>query len=744
MAKTVTASQLRAAVKTALQKKEADLDMMDDQLLGMDAEMPADTMSNDFDMLAQKRNDLEDNIRKMRERIELISAWEQLKNGDWSEEVKNLLKDLDMNIAEIADNSTGEVVPPVGMAAPPAPVPPVAPGAPAVPPVAPPAPEVTEALPETPPEETPAVEVPEGGEELPGTTASKKNDFSSSNKKGNFAPVKKEGIMTQTATKLALKPELVAAKAARESLAKTRIAAAFSIAKTMLPGAPIEVHRAFTASLLQNSTKVLKAALRQTAVNAYNTKLADDIKRKHKMELNDLLEEPSVLSGLKREVETEVKGDAKNASGKQADDRKDAGPQNETYNDGRGCGGGTHTEPKETDAGKAGDRPVNTINKSEEGDKAVKAAAEKCAECKDGKKCAKHASVKQAHGEDCKGCEKCEGKKAAQSAIKAASAACKECKEGSMCSKHAAASKYADDMPPMDGPAEGVAPEGPAGDAGAAPVEEGPVGGDAPSPEMGAPGAEAESTTVLTEEKKMEMTEKIDEAEQAIQGLLADIEGENNAAEEGVAEMAELPGGEVEGQGEELKIEDIFNQGEMEDKESSLANQGDNSVMADGDSVESFFGPSASSEMEACLEPQTASIQEMFSVEGSDADPMAVLFGSTKEAGDVAGTDVLPSFTSETATHFQTDTSKGDGRDSGSDHESDIWAEALDSVKFEDSGQKRVKQDETNVMEEAPEGKKAAQKKAAYTGPIRPQAPKQAAGADLGEALLGSFFGDGK
>lgn len=536
--------------------------------------------------------------------------------------------------------------------------------------------------------------------------------------------------MTQTANKSSLKTELTAAKTKREISAKaqTRTAAAWAIAKTMLPDAPLSIQTHFATTLLQNSTKVLTAAVRQTATNAYAAKLADDIKRKHKLELNDLLEEPSVLTSAKREVESEVKGDAKNAS-KTADDRKDAGPQTETYNDGRGCGGGKHTEPAELDAGKAGDRPADTVNKSEESDATLKAAAAK----------------KKAHGADCEGCEKCEGKKAAQSAIKAASASCAECKEGSMCSKHASALKYADDMPVEAPAAEGTEPA-PAMDA---PPADAPM--DAPAPEMGEPGAAAEGETVLTEETKMEMVEKIDEAEQAIQGLLADITGENEAAEEGVGGMSELglPEEEItmeeqapaEG-GEELKIEDIFDQGSMEDKESSLANQEDdnNSVMADGDSVESFFGPSASQDLEASLEPQMASIQDMFAVEGSDADPLAYLFAG-KEAGDVAGMDVLPSFTSETAKHFESDTAKGDDRDAASDHESDIWAEALSSIKVEDQGSKRDKQDSTNELKTAPEAKKAA-KKVAYTGSIRPTAPNKTAGSDMGEALLGSFFGD--
>ncbi len=52
-------SKALKAVQAALARKEADLDMMDDQLLDMDAELPPDVMSNDFDMLAQKREELE-------------------------------------------------------------------------------------------------------------------------------------------------------------------------------------------------------------------------------------------------------------------------------------------------------------------------------------------------------------------------------------------------------------------------------------------------------------------------------------------------------------------------------------------------------------------------------------------------------------------------------------------------------------------------------------------------------------
>jgi hypothetical protein len=679
-------SKVYKAVLAALAQKEADLDGMDNQLLEMDAVLPPEEMTNDFDMLAQKREELETNIRKMRERIELISAWDQLKNGDWSEEVKSLLKDLDLNIAEIADGATGAALPMQDpLAAPPAAVPPVAPGAPAPPTAAAPvSPEV--------PVEEPAAPVEEP---LPAPVASKssstkkENNYEVQVKKGKTSPstLTKDGTMTQTATKPALKTELAAAKTKRDITkdAQTRVASAWTIAKTMLPDAPPAIQKHFAANLLLNSTKVLTAALRQTAVNAYNTKLAESFKEVHKVELNDLLEDPSVLTKEHNAVKSEVKGDVK-----VADDRKDAGPQTETYNDGRGCGGGKHTEPAETDAGKAGERPASTVNKSEESDKTLKAA-------------------KQAGHDGCKGCPECQPK--------------------------AATSKKADEPPAP--PAEEAAPPA-AGPEGVEPMPPAGPEGEAPAPELGEPGAAAESATVLTEEKKMDMTEKIDQAEEAIKGLLADIEGEETAAEEGISEMAELPAGGPEGAPaggeEELNIENIFNQDDMEEKQSALANEGEGVEAADG--MDSFFGPSASQDLEATLEPQTASIVDMFSLEGSDADPIAVLLGS-KEAGDVAGIDVLPSFTSETAKHFESDTAKGDDRDAASDHESDIWAEALESLKVEEQGAVRTKQDETNVLEKAPEAKKAA-----YTGPIKAAAPKTATDINVGEALMGSFIGD--
>ena len=103
--------------------------------------------------------------------------------------------------------------------------------------------------------------------------------------------------------------------------AKTRVAASWTIAKTLLPAAPSEVQYKLASSLLTNSTTALGAILRQAAVNAHYTKLAEKLEEMHKVELNELIEDPSLLNKMKKEVESELKGEAKNASkAKKADD----------------------------------------------------------------------------------------------------------------------------------------------------------------------------------------------------------------------------------------------------------------------------------------------------------------------------------------------------------------------------------------------------------------------------------------
>src|SRR5271163_1365193 len=134
-------------VLAAVARKQADLDMIDDELMGMpemapDAPMDMAT-SSDFDLLSQKREELESEISHMREGVELISQWEKFKGGPWSEEIKGLLGEIDIEISDIAggevaapdagmDMGMGMGAPPMDMGADPlaAEIPPAAPAAP--------------------------------------------------------------------------------------------------------------------------------------------------------------------------------------------------------------------------------------------------------------------------------------------------------------------------------------------------------------------------------------------------------------------------------------------------------------------------------------------------------------------------------------------------------------------------------------------------------------------------------------
>ena len=696
-------------IKLALKRKEAELDAIDDQLMGMPdlaPEAPMDAApSGEFDLLSEKREELEEEIRQMREGIQLISEWEKLKGGQWSEEIKMQLGDIDAEIANIADGVGAEA--PMGdmgmgLEAPPAPEMAPEPALPLAPEAAP-APEVAE-TPEIP---VPAPEeAPPAPEAAPMASTRKKNNYQISEKKA-ISSAKEGSTMDKQTPKASLKEKLAEIKTKRESIkkeAQVRVAAAWTIAKTMLPSAPQDVQRAFASNLLQNPTKVLNAALRQTAKNAHYTKVAETFKEVHKVEMNDLLEDPSILNAEKKAVESEVKGEAKSAAiePKKADDRKDAGPQTETYNDGRGHGGGTASEPKEMDAGKAGDREMDTVNKSE-GDKKGKEASA-CAPCAAGKKAAECT---------CEGPCKCDvGKEAAakkadsmaapqiadtpiKPAVSAPAAPAATPVAASKEEKKEAAAKTA--QPVMDAPPAGdmPAPDMPA-DMGAEPPMDAAPAEELPA-ELPAEGEES-AGDMLTDEKKVVVEEKIEEAQEAIRALEQEI----------------LDEGE-----EEINLEAVFGEDgegseEMEEKVSALANEGDEKMAA-----EDYFAPTSAESLEASLdEPQMASMEDFFSLQGSDADPLASLIAGVKTSAEVAGFDVLESFTGEAAKHFEQKETGKEDRDNESDHDGDLFAEAIEGITPEEQGAKRTPQDAVNELEQP----KAAAAKTASAKPVEKKA----------------------
>ena len=80
---------------------------------------------------------------------------------------------------------------------------------------------------------------------------------------------------------------------------------------------------------------------------------------------------------------------------------------------------------------------------------------------------------------------------------------------------------------------------------------------------------------------------------------------------------------------EELDLAQVFNEDDMEEKVSALANEGDEHTAGNG---EEFFAPSSAESLEASLdEPQMASMEDFFSLQGSDSDPLAHLIAGEIE-----------------------------------------------------------------------------------------------------------------
>jgi hypothetical protein len=264
-------------------------------------------------------------------------------------------------------------------------------------------------------------------------------------------------------------------------------------------------------------------------------------------------------------------------------------------------------------------------------------------------------------------------------------------------------------------------------------------------PPMDAPPEEA-AGEILTEEKQMVVKEKIDEATEAIKALETEIFEESNEdteipdlledgeGEEGVEDFTEEDvEGDVEGEDDgsgELDFSKVFDNGEMEDKVSSLADEGDDKTAGEED--DDFFTPRSAADAEDDLDKQAGfeTMASFFDLAGSDSDPLFSLMGGVKSAAQVAGMDVVPSSNGEAAKKFENTELDADDRDSDSDHEQDLWAEAIDAVGVpEQSGQKRQPQDSKPKLD--------APKKATLRQ-IKNVKASAADEVDLGDALFGS------
>ena len=100
--------------------------------------------------------------------------------------------------------------------------------------------------------------------------------------------------------------------------ARKRVIAGYTMAKTLLPQADTAIQAKFAAALIQAPTNLVTAAFREVALLAAKAKQASDFEGGMKTELNVILEKPELLSRLKNEVESELKGEAKTAKVKTA------------------------------------------------------------------------------------------------------------------------------------------------------------------------------------------------------------------------------------------------------------------------------------------------------------------------------------------------------------------------------------------------------------------------------------------
>ena len=175
----------------------------------------------------------------------------------------------------------------------------------------------------------------------------------------------------------------------------------------------------------------------------------------------------------------------------------------------------------------------------------------------------------------------------------------------------------------------------------------------------------------------------------------------------------------------------------MEDKAAALANEGEEHMAA-----EDYFAPTSAAGMESVLDDsgmQVASIEDYFSMQGADADPLYSLIASeNKTAEQVEGFDVLESFTGEVANKLKQHEAGPESRDNEADHDEDLFAEAMKDIKPEPQGAKRTPQDCVPELQ-APKSASVAPKKPDVRGSIKRVRPVIASPkpVDIATALFG-------
>jgi hypothetical protein len=486
-----------------------------------------------------------------------------------------------------------------------------------------------------------------------------------------------------------LKGRVAAEKlASAKKVAQQKTAAAWTIAKTMLPDAPFAEQQKFASTLMSNSVTSLKVALKQTAVNAHWTRVAEQFASVHKVDMNDLLEDPSVLNKESKGVGAELKGDPKSAGAKKADDRKDAGPQPAEYPDPK------RNEPAPLDGSNADKGRPDSWTEGPGAGEGVKTSAKKhekdcdCAECK---KADKKASTKKACKDGCNGDGDCEHDHGKKASVKTAEEGDEPVAEADAAEGDAAeAEGDATDADEAAGDADADA------DADAALADADAALPDDGEADAAGEGEEFDPAKANLEDAAADLENDIDQLQDAIADLSAEpsdisFDGEEGAEADAAdagedAQLADLfgdgadqaaEGAEGDAEGQELNLDDIFNEGNMSDKVSSLNDEGDNvdEFIVDLNGDNDFFGPSDPSELESILEQEDEieNPHDLFAIRSS-ADPMAALFGKYASETDI----VKPG---EIVKALDTDLSGGEDRDSETDHDGSIFEEVLNSLK---------------------------------------------------------------
>jgi hypothetical protein len=481
-------------------------------------------------------------------------------------------------------------------------------------------------------------------------------------------------------------------------IARQKTACAWTIAKTMLPGAPYAEQVKFASTLMTNTLPALKVAMHQTAVNAHYTRIAEKIETRLKCDLNDLLENPSILTKEEKAVESEFKGEPKDASAKKADDRKDAGPLPAEYPEPK------RDEPTELDGSNAGkgrpDSWTDGPGSKEAGNK--KACEEGCkGDC--GHDHSKEATKTAAEGD-------------VDEAIAAADDAADAGEDAAAAETDAAAVEG--DVVPEGAPVDGEVPA--AGEGEAEPFDE-----ELANLEDAVDDVKSDIETL--EDAVSEFSNDSDDITFGGQDMLGD-EGEGDV--DGDVDMSGdffgAEGGEGEEGGEELNLEDIFDEGAMADKVSAL-NDEDVITIEENDG-DDFFAPSDAADLESVLEQEEGltSPADMFNLEGVDNDPMASIFAS-KQASDEG---ILEP--GELEDHFETDLA-GDDRDAEFDHDEDIFASLYKDLKQPTRDDHR----DTHPNLKTPNNKEAkVAPKQAGLRRIRQAAPSKVASTNLASLIF--------